>query len=92
MRKIIEKNILFNLTGRLQLKYDIMANIFKKYTLKIYEIGYRDGFNFQYSQGCNKAVQKYYINKKNKKQNSTKSRESKDEKHKTNNRIWWERL
>lgn len=87
MRKIIEKNILFNLTGRLQLKYDIMANIFKKYTLKIYEIGYRDGFNFQYSQGCNKAVQKYYINKKTEKQNSTKSRESKDEKHKTNNRI-----
>lgn len=82
--KKIEKDILVNISRKLQLKYGIMSFVLRKYTLTIYKIGYDDGFNFKSSHGCNTAVQVKYKCKDIK---GGKLRESKDEKHKINHRI-----
>lgn len=45
--KYIEKQILKELNREIKFKDKIIMLVFKKYTLKIYEKGFKDGFNFK---------------------------------------------
>lgn len=44
--KYIEKQILKELNKEIKVKDKIILLILKKYSLKIYEKGFKDGFNF----------------------------------------------
>lgn len=43
----IKKIILFNLRKKLDFKDKVLSYIFKNYTFKIYEIGFKNGFNLR---------------------------------------------
>lgn len=47
--KYIEKEILRELIKKLKLKDKIVVFIFRKYTYRIYEKGFKDGFNLSVS-------------------------------------------
>lgn len=52
----IENAILVELRKELKLKDRILSYILKKYTFKVYKIGFDTGFNKYMMRGCNKAV------------------------------------
>lgn len=49
--------ILSQIRKNLKTKDLIISIILKGYTFRLYKLGYDQGFNYQNSQGCNKAVQ-----------------------------------
>lgn len=52
----IKKAILVEIRKELNLKEKLISHIIKKYTFKIYKIGFDVGFNKYMMRGCNKAV------------------------------------
>lgn len=48
--------ILSQIRKKLKTKDLIISIILKGYTFRLYKLGYDQGFNYQNSQGCNKAV------------------------------------
>lgn len=51
----IKKIILFKIRERINLKEKMIAYFFRRYTFKIYKMGYNDGYNFKDVSGCKKA-------------------------------------
>lgn len=51
----IRKNILIHIKKEISLKDRIIFYLFRRYTLKIYKIGFDDGFNYNIREGCKKA-------------------------------------
>lgn len=47
----IKKNILAHIKKEISFKDIIIFYLFKKYTFKIYKIGFKDGFNYDVGKG-----------------------------------------
>ena len=54
----IKDAILSQIRKDLKTKDLIISVILKEYTFRLYKLGFNQGFNYQNSQGCNKAVMK----------------------------------